>query len=698
MKDLFLEIPKIEKIAWVSLNQDSTTWIKDIITQFLADFPMLQNLPLSITWKKKDANKGYAVGMLNVMNGAVPIIIKDYNLSPLDVIMFGNMSIPLTVDVINELNSSTSPFKGFSEEKSKDALNIFGDIYLSPVNGMSSVNGSNVMVRDAVKVAEYKSIIDKINTISKKDVENIFSKLAEDLPTQRNFVINKNTDILRKLASKEEISASTITDTYLRNLTIDRQYIYEDKDGNSILKQASSQLDYTWSTELTVEESTGLDNIYKSEDLVKHANINDNKDISKIPEVNDYGYFNDGNYISPEIKIISIHDHKSLEKFAFFKYKDQNGGIILDKDKNYTIIDKFNFDKVASNLSIDSENDIKLHDYGFFELNGEAITTPFEVIGLQKVAGVGNFEIKANHILYNKNYYPINTDGTELIAHDFDKNAAYVPGNARFIKLSKRLKKDDIQNDFYNLIKSANVNKIQINTLCGFKEVNFILSNEEENQVVDNIVFLSKNAEFKVKSTYNINVDIKKSNIINRDSDGYFWCDGPAFTKMANQNDDFKINTLDKNEVIWNSIQLGASEKDIIKIGSLRRGDSYIITNNLEVPKKIENIVKIAEKFINDNFSYIKIEDLPILVKEASVFSDKTTVDAVLSLGLMNKYNIMEFVELIPDYERVAGELSKLLLMSRLGLSTLPEKVIKVTMESLMTIIFMLKKINISSK
>ena len=81
------------------------------------------------------------------------------------------------------------------------------------------------------------------------------------------------------------------------------------------------------------------------------------------------------------------------------------------------------------------------------------------------------------------------------------------------------------------------------------------------------------------------------------------------------------------------------------------------------------------------------------LVKEASVLSDKGTVDAVLSLGLLNKKNVGEFVELVPQYESVMSDMAKLLVTSRLGLSNIPEEAVKQAMVSISDVVSVLRQL-----
>jgi hypothetical protein len=138
-------------------------------------------------------------------------------------------------------------------------------------------------------------------------------------------------------------------------------------------------------------------------------------------------------------------------------------------------------------------------------------------------------------------------------------------------------------------------------------------------------------------------------------------------------------------------VHLGAYESDIRAVEVLEPGMSYNIKADLQAPHQIEDLLKTANFDDMESFHNIPINEI---VKLAEMAPDATSVDAVLSLGLMKKYNIQEYLNLIPDYERVVGELAKLLIMIRMGLTIMPEEPVKTTMEALATTIQMLKQLS----
>ena len=82
-----------------------------------------------------------------------------------------------------------------------------------------------------------------------------------------------------------------------------------------------------------------------------------------------------------------------------------------------------------------------------------------------------------------------------------------------------------------------------------------------------------------------------------------------------------------------------------------------------------------------------------LLLKEAAIFQDVSTVDKVLSIGFINPENVQMFVEFIPDFEETVQKLAQLLVAARMGIPDLPETAVKNSMERLDEVLGGLKKL-----
>jgi len=665
MKQLFIQENPIEKVATLYLERDATTWVKSIVTEFLSQYPQLQNQPIGVQWKKKEADKGYAVGTIQVLGGGVPVIVNANRVSPFDVIMFGNISIPLTSETVQEMLASTQAFRGATNVQPKSGLELFGDskVQFSPTDRNGAMGENNGITRDAVKVG---SFIDRIEHVDKDAVQSIFNEIKNNnlLPS---FEENGTTEILEKLANIKYTSKETELESFLRELEIDRQYVYEDEEGNKFVKQANSHVDYTWTVPL--DGSEDLKNIVNTPNIIKTAKKEDKITIKDLKK-GEKGKFKDVAEKTADFEVLDVRVHKQLEKSAFLEGLDGKSGLYVDHQGNYCDISPelakkahFNTDLVGTEPNIG--------DYGVFVVNNRT-TTPFEVIGLQKTAS--DYEVRGQNIDGIVHYYPIRLANANIWPKDGEKTAHYIPSNALFVKLNKNI---EFTPELEKLAtNSANIDTTELIVLENLQPKSYILTNEEKSDFAHG--FVSKTAEFISEEANNTATYYQNSETVRKN--------GPDEYIMVSMN---KIANL--NDILWTLIHQGANEQDITKIANLAVGQEYSITNALTKPVALKDI----EARVSDQ--YEKIAELSaatkLLVKEAAVLKDNTTVDAVLSLNLMKKYNILEYIQLIPDYERVVGELAKLLIMVRLGLANLNEVAVKTAMEALTTTITLLKQL-----
>jgi hypothetical protein len=252
MKDLFLqeiediEFEKSAESQALFLNRDATQWVKEITTLFLQRFPYMQEEPIGISWSKKDPDKGYAVGALKVLqNGVVPLIIKEWRLSPMDVLILPEVTIPLSDYFLKKLYHTPEIFSGLADANTKSNESLFGGenyLQFSPTGEYGGGGNGVHVIRDAVKVA---SVIDNLSYINKDDAKQVLAHL-EDEAVKRAFEKNGHEKIFEKIAQKAKLTTKQAhLDSYLRSLDIDRQMVFTDSKGNHFVKQANSRVNKT---------------------------------------------------------------------------------------------------------------------------------------------------------------------------------------------------------------------------------------------------------------------------------------------------------------------------------------------------------------------------------------------------------------------------------------------------------------------
>jgi len=730
MNQLFLT-PTIEKQAtYHVIGRDQTQWVKDIVTKFLEEYPFLQNSPLTVTWTKKDATKGYAVGSLHVLGGQVPLIIKEGALAPMDVIMFpGNATVPLSESILKELMAEPTPFKGVTMAKGKSNLGLWGEtvagLQWSPTDtdtdALNTEESSST--RDAIKVS---SFIDNIGQIGKDAAKEILLEVKNSPELLEGFKKNGTLSVLEKLA--KAVDAVDEVDSFVRGLEIDRQCLFSDKFGNYHVKMANHQVDHTWEVEIAPNEVETIvekfaackpqkksaktlkkANAYKildkkaylyvdesknwsilEGDLVKNS-VENVKIASNTPQIGDIGVWKIDDVVTTPFEIIAISKNAEFEKGNLYKLANRVGSLYINEQKEWSIDDK-TITKTATVVDIEGV-DPQVGDHGCWII-GDVATTPFDIVGMQKLSTVGGWKIIAHDGLNKVSYYPIRPKNASITAHDAEKSAFYVPGNAKFVRLDQKLVKIA---GLTRANTAAESGIIEILALEGLTKRSFLITRQKDGQFEKNSAYIPENADFiKLSSRIKISEDnfdlLEPTAIVTRDTSGLYNVSGNVAEKYAAMH---SIRDLEKNDIKWALTHLGATIVDLQKVANLKKGEFTKISSDLSCP--VDPKVIITAIKTNYDASSSKIAMLTKnLVKEAAVLTDETTVDAVLSLGLLRKNNVAEYIALIPDYEKIMSELAKLLVSTRLGMTQLPEYVVKNAMEGVTSVVEILRGIRAS--
>lgn len=581
MEALFIEPKQHEKLALLILPEDSTTWVKEIIGKLLHEFPELSSLSMQVLYHQKDVDKGYAVASVQANNGIVfPAVIHDFKLLPMDVMIHKGTVLPLTRETIFDVAQNPTAFANITKGKKDLSANVFDyPLHLPSDNSSSnfSYGGDGA-----------SHFIDKVSSfVEKSDLEKLLTEVSSP-ENYAGFVKNETTGVLDKLSSIKPNSLVKFAEATVSKLSTDRQFISTDFYGNSILKQANSNLDHVFETDIT-----GIEHEFSNKFAV-------GSEVQKTSSLSNVNTYNTGDGI--------------------LYLTDAGQYYMFDTDRT----------KIAAGIrQFEEEGKVpELGDYGVFVIDDKS-TSPFEIVGVQKVAGAGNFEVIGWDGLNKTAYYPLRgIDSEDFLQHDEYDNSYYVPGNAKFVKLAGQLHVsfDSIDNDL-------------------------------------------------------------KRNYIERDEIGLYSYNGPGFSKYSESN---KHRDLTNSEVKWAAIHCGALESDVSKIDSLVKNSHMILKGKIESPKTKADIEKVITAEYDKITAPVKTISSS-LAKYAATLADKDSVDAMLSLGLLNKRNVMEYIELLPEYEQILSQMARLLLGARMGLPNVEDGDVKEAMEAFTKVVYALK-------
>lgn len=143
------------------------------------------------------------------------------------------------------------------------------------------------------------------------------------------------------------------------------------------------------------------------------------------------------------------------------------------------------------------------------------------------------------------------------------------------------------------------------------------------------------------------------------------------------------VNGADEGELRakWILVMLGCSVEDAQAILERAKAQHRVIVMNLRAPKneaniridkQSEEVLKISQAIRKDLF------------KEAAYIRDKKSVDALLSLNFVSPDNLIVFLKNLPTFREVEENLAKLLLMTRFSsMEAVPEQAVENALKNL---------------
>jgi len=672
------------KESMISLSNDDAKWTKEIMVDFLSTFPILQQTPVNLIWRKKEGAKGYGIGSITVLNGAVPVVVKNFKAYPFDIIVLPTKVIPFDDITINELMSSNSPFIGASSAKNKVSLNMFGD---KDLRWSPAMNYGTNSQPPAEKIA---SFIERISEFDYKDIKKVANELKEDNFLQEALKNSENVkESFNKIAAKA-VNYETRFVELLKHAEVDRQLLFRDKDNNSYIKQAFSGIDDTVTTKISWEDEQVLTNMFakiKTNEIKKVAEFIPSSSLS----IGSEGAFKDssGN-MTNKMHIVAIEKIASLKEYSIIPMEN-NKSLLIDIGGNYAVLElafkkPVNFENVLSRR----ENKPAIGQKGIFVVDNIA-TEPFEITKIiPDFSSPGKFEIYASTFNNPKFIYsliPTNHNSITQDKNDYEK--FWVPGNAVFVKLGYKLSEYSLKKIKPFINEYTGMDGYRIKAIENLESKDYVLKSAECIDLEKGVIPMDAIFGNSLEKVANLKIDnLISEHVIRKDNIGLYSLDGPEFSKYAELG--HKIKELKEEEVKWPLVHVGVDSETFDNVLNMGNSTELKIANVLKAPISVFSFIKQAEE--KTAIKNVKVPYLENFIKYAARYSkESTTVDAVLTLGMVNKFNINEYLDLIPDYERVLSELSRLLMFIRVSDDSVDEDILASLVSDFNKVLFQLK-------
>lgn len=387
MDPLFIKQPEFEKVGRRLLDQDATKWTKQILDEFLTEFPFFMSQSVDLEYKKRDNEKGYAVATIETGGLAVPVLVNNFELSPFDVVYKDGVTLPLTAETLGAITNSDSAFKQVVRPDS-DGSNV-DMLFQRPI----------VDLQPSPQFGKSASVIDRISdTITAEHKKDLLEKLGDE-EVRAGFETNDTVEVLAKVAAVKPRPKSYFKDSLSKVLPRDIQMIEKQGRFNYKATFGNSEIDDPVVVEMTETQAAKYDKLVAvGHDIEKKAVFSSTKGAAF--EIDGYNE----RLVLMNIDGIRKHAMANIETSSESHCKDTFGGEMP-----------------------------QLNDYGTWT-DGNKATMPFEIVGMIKSAK--HYEINAFDGTSAKTYIPLRSVD-EITPHESFDNTYYVPSKYSFVKVGE---------------------------------------------------------------------------------------------------------------------------------------------------------------------------------------------------------------------------------------------------------------------
>jgi hypothetical protein len=570
---------------------------------------------------------------------AIPVVIKDFELRPVDVFIYQDKYYPL-----NKRNWETQT-KGYildGKARASAPAPAITDITYPPIQARG-YNYSRIALAEERNINDRHFTLSLGNTMYKKDMDNLRRHLENDETAVAAYAKNRTIGVVKKI-----VDARTVTERGLMNAELDelppnvikvckvRGNLFRlccssdtmyapkevEKDYNdtvhclealepNIRKLLDAGRDF-----VIINRTSGKANPVCLEDLdFEIKNITEDGSYCAITSgeeviqgvaftnvvnldgaVVDCKLFTDGNYFTCQDQIAAEKkgDWYPIQTSSF--YPNANGTFWWeDEDGRYALLPF----SIKSTFRENGKDIINAVDY--WKNSVRFVVTP-EVRKI--VSGTGIKNTRTNEIYEGQIYY--------------------IPTSLKFMALGRR---KDFLEDWRSVrnLFSKNLRK------------RYMTGRFQENEGLE----------------------------ITHLGDGRYCAKGKGVEDVCSVPEKHDIDSIDLTYIL---AVLGCGSEEIASVIKKVKNYTKVTIGGLK-RIKFPDIEKMSGE-VTDMCEGIKA----CLYKEASILHDEDSVDKLLSLNFINARNIQEFIHNLPAFEHVERKLAELLILARIGLRDIPEE------------------------
>lgn len=686
MDNLFSEDPQFRRVQYKKLSDNVREWQQEIAAMVTEKLPKDLGVDVTVVFQQVDDEKGYAVGTAIARDTGsgksigVPVIVKSWNLAPIDLFFSENKLYPITEDNLAKVFYQNSLGTGVAPQQPPPSMvdDMYAEMRNPPLGGKYSYS------------APFSAIKLLSGTLGASDLKMFKEAALKEPAILAGYYRRGNYDLLRKYA--DEKPKADQQDDINKDRAVDTLTVK--KDGPDAYRLYSSS-DEVYDPVLISTNRRGAQEMLN----LMRAELTDyEKDPMLVADQNGFVTLEapespygkpltsgpDSSNALGERKSPFVFDPlqgdrtaKNIETFGRYGVRDRDGVLA----KGWVVPNVVNFDgsKAGNKLFL-----------------GNALASYQGRIAGIPLSDDADTAMKPDRPDAGKTGVLVYRDGKDVFATvPFQVTGVTVYKNLRSLSVV------DVRGKKANLIVSPTINGIVKITDAGKAEIAPLLGSGDNYFVSAKLMFIRTPRLCPVSESAD---DMKRV--------AAEWLDMNPI-KVAMQNGRYvfrgaklamyrgrqseKTGSLTKVAFDFNSLARHEAEHllaswglPLAKVAEVLDGVQNRIVldvHHLRLPSP-NGTVKVAgrREQVEELIARIK-PSMAEIVKIASGFEDAQAVDTVLSLGFVNAENIARFASAKPMLWEVSHMLAKLLLASRLGMEDLPEESIRSAIEHLQRII-----------
>jgi hypothetical protein len=185
---------------------------------------------IDVEFKRKDPEKGYAIATIRLGEYTVPVIIRNGQVPPFDVIYKDGVPLPLSQDTLSDIYKNRSAFGQLVADDRDPHRDLFMNPSVNLQLGSSTIQKfSSYGEMDQYEGPQNPSLINKMaRAVSQAQKDTLIGMLEEDPSTVAGFSLNGTADVIQKIANITPNEDFDFNKSISRHLERDIHYIYKE--------------------------------------------------------------------------------------------------------------------------------------------------------------------------------------------------------------------------------------------------------------------------------------------------------------------------------------------------------------------------------------------------------------------------------------------------------------------------------------